>query len=137
MIFTMIDFSNKSWNPFCYCKNFFFINFSTTFMFAVDSQSPGVFACTPVSCQQWGQNYRLAECAICGSYNSTGLGNSALNIQDKPMTPGKPWSKDTIPNFCFIPVFSLNRLLISFLSYMYNHLFRTHKAQFNLAKICD
>ena len=92
----MIAFINKSQSSIC---NFFLksdrINFLTIFMYAVDWQSLGVWACTP-ALPVGNSEGRVEHLGLhhLDWHNSTALMNSALdirgNIQIRPRPPRSP-----------------------------------------------
>ena len=97
----------------------------TIFMFAVDWQSPIVFACTQaLSFSLSGQDYRLAVCPICVANNSTAQGNSELNIQIRQGPCKGCQSKKVWPNF-FPYVFFLASHFLGFSREICNHMVRT------------
>ena len=54
-------------------------------------------------CQEWWQDDRLAECAICGADNSAASGNSRLNIQTRPLQFMGSQNEEKNPPSLFLP----------------------------------
>ena len=81
----MITFINKSWSMFC---NFFKIWTCELFdnVHVCHHLHPG-----SAGCQEWGQDDRLAECAICGADNSTAPGNSVRNLPRPQCQPNQTY----------------------------------------------
>ena len=126
MIFIMLDFSNKSLSSFCFCKIFFFVNFFP-------------LSCTPQTdrAQESLPLPQLCQLPAVRVEFPTGrvrhLWELQLNWFREQRTQYSRQADDSQETleqrhnskFLFYSDFSLNRLLISFLSYMYNHLVRT------------
>ena len=103
-----LAFSLPAWfHPYIYIffGNFFFqfesVIFFDIFYVCLILAEPRRFCLYPssASCHGWGQNYRLSECAICGSHNSTGQGNSTLNIKIQPVPLLYSWSSSLNSGF--------------------------------------